>query len=182
MRPLPEAPTFPVYGLGEHFDGFRWLTLWQSPRALYLIDLGHGRPEAGPWISVQTVAKSPYVALTADSGVGPTGLEDAVTHAAIRLAELSSHDRDEAKRLIDDECARFDYDASQNRLRLLEGWLAAEVTIDAVTHPASFRQLNAAWAVVVDLTEVAVVVTGPTSQKMGQVQRANVSERIDQYM
>jgi hypothetical protein len=29
MRPLPEAPTFPVYGLGEHFDGFRWLTLWQ---------------------------------------------------------------------------------------------------------------------------------------------------------
>ncbi len=180
MRPLPEVPSFPVYGLDAHFDGFRWLTIWQSPRAPYLVDLGHGRPEDGPWISVQTVAKTPYVALTPDSGLGPTGLCDAVTHAATRLAELSSRDRGEVRQLLSDECANFDYDPSGAGVTFRGGWLADEVSIDGVSQPASVRRLDAAWAVVVDRPDVAVAITGPAP--MPQVQLADVSERIDEYV
>jgi hypothetical protein len=182
MRPLPEQPSFPVYGLDEQFHGFRWLTIWNSPRALYLVDLGHGRPEDGPWISVQTVAKTPYLALTPDSSIGPTGLHDAVTHAAIRLAELSSPYPPKVKRLLDDELARFDYDPTDNRLTLLDGWSADEVSIDGIVHRADSRRVDAAWATVVNLPGVAVAVTGPMSIAMRQIQLSEVSEQIDQYV
>jgi hypothetical protein len=35
---------------------------------------------------------------------------------------------------------------------------------------------------VVDLPDVAVVVAGPTPERIGQIQLANVSERIGQYL
>jgi hypothetical protein len=163
MRPVPEAPSFPVYGVDDQFQGLRWLTIWQSPRRLYLVDLGHGRPEDGRWISVQTVAKSPYIATTRDSGSGPTGLHDVATHAAIRLAELSSSDRTEVSRLMDTEYALLEYDPTLDRLNLLDGWEAAEVTIDGVGHECRVRRLDDAWAILVDLPDVAIVVTGPGS-------------------
>jgi hypothetical protein len=43
-------------------------------------------------------------------------------------------------------------------------------------------EVERSWAMVVDLPDVAVVVAGPTPERIGQVQLANVSERIGQYL
>jgi hypothetical protein len=109
----------------------------------------------------------------------PTGLHDAATHAAIRLAELSSSDRARVSRLMDNEYALLDYDPTLDRLNLLDGWEAAEVTIDGVGHECRVRRLDDAWAILVDLPDVAIVVTGPGS--LPQMRLVNVSDRIGQY-
>lgn len=162
---LPEYPSFPVYGLGEQFDGPRGLAMWNQPSNLYTVTLGHGLWETGPWVSVETVAKTPRVWIDAHNAFGPTGTHDAVFGAVFRLVEMGTAKRAQRRPMIADETAYLDADLRDAySLALLgPGWEEDELMVDGVAHRAFSRRKPEVWATIVDLDTVAVAVNGPAA-------------------
>lgn len=170
-----------MYGLGPKFDGFRWLIIWQASPPLYSISLGHGRPEAGEWVSVQTIKKLPPSANRFGVTVGPTGLSDAVSSAIMRLSELSVSDRNRLTRMMNDEYSMIDLYPDRGVSALAGVWETEELLTDGVPRVCYSRRLEKAWAVVLELEEVAVAVTGPASTASLDLEIVDVRSSLASY-
>jgi hypothetical protein len=94
MRPLPIPPAFPVYGLPDSFDGFRWLALWQREPSLREgeisdVMLGHGHPDQGHCLRVTTVLKAHERNVGDHGSIGAIGIEYTAQNAVIGMVEAT---------------------------------------------------------------------------------------------
>lgn len=165
MRPFPVPPRFPVFGLPESFRGFRWLALWQRQPSpwdgdISEVTLGHGHPDAGHWLRVTTVLKTPERDLGDHGWVGAIGFEYTAQNAVMGMVEasepfdpsMSTGSRRAAQPVsMDSEMARV---VETEGVVALVGWEPATVSIDAAVHAARVRRLESAWALVVDLPDL----------------------------
>lgn len=180
MYPLPGKPSFPVFGLGPQFDGFRWLIIWNDRQTLYTVTLGHGHPDSGSWIAVSTYLKTPKRQLSEDVATGPTGLNDAFFDAVTRLGEIGLADDERAKNaLLESELAYPDLDETAT---LGPEWSAQESVVDEETRQSKTRRVGGAWATLIDLPTVAIAVTGPDSMAATAWPITNVSASLDHYV
>ena len=177
LPPLPETPVFPVYGLGPRFDGFRWLTLWNDPRYLWTITLGHGHPEAGEYILVTTERES-HSADDRQAPVSPL-LWHVATVAAMSLTESAQGDRASRRAALDEEFANIELAGSG--AVVLHGWDESEMRADDTRVTAHTRTIGNSAATVVDLPPVAVMIQGPAARRHEWSQIVNVSQRLDDY-
>lgn len=179
MYPLPHQPAFPVFGLGDQFDGFRWLTIWNDRDDLYTVTLGHGHPEQGPWVSVTTVHKTPERRIDDDLSRGPTGYEDAWTDATIVLAEQAfPHDRHAAAAVVQHDMEPGTVEGPDD---LGPDWKPLPVTIDGSERTAMRRHLGEAWSYLVDLNQVAIGVNGSARNAETALVLADQTGNLDRY-
>lgn len=181
MFPLPQRPSFPVYGLGPHFDGLRWLIIWNDWERLHTVALGHGQPESGPWIAVSTYLKTAERRVDEHVTVGPGGFHDAVIDAVTCLAEMTHpNDSGASKALIDREGAAIWPDADYSTLG--GHWMPDTMTVDDQPCQARTCYDDGAWATLIDLPEVSVAVNGPASMADQTGALVNVVENLDDYV
>jgi hypothetical protein len=148
--------------------------MWNQPSRLYTVTLAHGLRETGPWISVETVAKTPRVWTDAHNASGPTGAHDAAFGAVFGLAQMATTTRSEHRKMFADETAHLDTDLRDGfSLALLgPGWEEDQLVVEGVAHLAFSRRTPQAWATITNLDTVAVAINGPTSM-------ASLGKRID---
>jgi hypothetical protein len=177
MAALPNEPSFPVYGLGDGFEGLRWLAIWQDVSRLWSITLGHNRPEDGPWISVETVHKTPRIMTSSDRGSGPTGFGDAALAAMIRLVETSALNAVERTAALRDASRRLSAEAFR-----LAGWDEVDVNLDGARVPAQFVSWPTSWAVLIDLPTVTIAASEPTGTEHHGCDLQDVTESLSRYL
>ena len=180
---LPESPTFPVYGLGDQFEGPRSLVMWNQPSRLYTVTLVHGLRETGPWISVETVAKTPRAWIDAHNASGPTGTHDAAFAAVFGLVQMATANRSEHRKMFADETADLDTDLRDGYSPALlgPGWEEDQLVVEGVARLAFSRRTPEAWATIADLDTVAVALNGPASMASLGTHIVDVRPTLDTY-
>jgi hypothetical protein len=161
MIDLPHEPDFAIFGLGSDYDGYRWLTLWNSPDRLYTVSLGHGHPEARVGIGVTTVSKTPERVVEDGSltSIGPTGFHDAMMDAVLSLAGLA-HPDDRAAQMMFIEQGGAGAEPGAGQSDLSPAWAPGTTHVDGQPQASWHRELNGAWAVLIDLPTASISMTG----------------------
>jgi hypothetical protein len=187
MRPLPIPPSFPVYGLPDRFEGFRWLALWQRELSpwegeISEVTLGHGHPDEGHWLGVTTVLKAHERRVGDGVSIGAIGVEYAAHNAVIGMVE-ATEPFDPSRpgglgALLDSEMARV---VEREGVVELVGWKTTTVSIDGMVHAARVRRLDRAWALVVDLPELVIAAFGPSAMASDHWELADVTGRVGVY-
>lgn len=178
MYSLPHPPAFPVFGLGDDFDGFRWLTIWNDREHLYTVTLGHGHPQQEPWVSVTTVHKTPERRIDEDLAHGPTGFEDAWMDATFVLAEHAFPNDRAAAAAIARDMSPGDVKGPDD---LGPEWEALTVTIDSTDCAAMQRRIGETWSYLADLEHVAVSVNGWGDRVASTRELVDQTGRLDRY-
>ena len=190
MRPLPLAPKFPVYGLPDSFEAFRWLALWQRidgpwDGEISEIDLGYGLPDEGASVRVFTMLKTPGRQMSEVASAGPIGVEYAASRAVIGMVEASygfvppgEAEFPDVHALFEPElCRVVEVDGSVEFV----GWERTALGIDGEAHAAHVRRIENAWALVVDLPTVVIGANGPASMTPESWDLVDVTARLSEY-
>lgn len=158
LPPLPGLPAFPVYGLAEAADEPRWLELWNAPRQLYSVDIGHGNPDfsSGPAAVVVTYATPPPESTAGVERNAPFGVEDAVLGALLYLwhASQSPDPTQPATRTASRDLLELSRDLNS------PAWAAIDVRVDGQLRAARALSRDALWVVGLDLGPLAIGVFG----------------------
>ena len=173
MFDLPETPSFPVYGLGDQFDGYRWLVVWNDRARLWTVTLGHGQPTANEVVFVSTFLKTPGL----PTG-GPTGYEDALAHAIHSLGNERGP-RWAANQL--NAVAWHGDDTSRAPRSLGPEWTSNEVIVDSAPVAAACLRAGHQFAMLIDLTLVVVAVTGPNDLMVIASSLNDMATRLSDY-
>jgi hypothetical protein len=185
MADLPARPQFPVYGLGPQFGGFRWLIMWNSPQRFYTVALGHGHPEPGPWLAVTTYLKSAEGRIDDERSSGPTGYQDALFEVLINLGEQARATGTSTGQWVTDGLNQTEWGSEDRRNRPADlglQWSTSEVVIDGQTYDAHTRHVNDRWATLVDLSTVAIAITGPDSMSDVATPLVNLGDTLESYV
>jgi hypothetical protein len=191
MRPLPLAPKFPVYGLPDSVEAFRWLALWQwtdgmTEGDIGEVSLGYGHPDEGPFVRMFTVLKRPRRQSSAVAAAGPIGVEFTASSAVVGMVENSHHFAPPTKAELRDARALFQpemrrvVESDDGSVELI-GWDRIALKIDGDAHVAHVRHIENAWALVVDLPTVVVGAHGPSSMTPQSWDLIDVTARLREY-
>jgi len=176
LPPLPDAPGFPVYGLGPKYDGLRWLALWNDPKRPWTITLGHGEPDSADCIYVTTQFRTTPDSRGETRGERPL-LFDAATDAVWYLVNATEANGQKRKPLAEREMALLELD--RDGQLTLRGWQPTTIFVDDRPFRSFTRTVGHATATVLEASPVAITVASRARQP--NVPLVEVSHRLIEY-
>jgi hypothetical protein len=151
IPPIPRPTGFPVYGLSDTFAGFQWVVLWDGPRGLTSVILGHGPRKVGGFVAVETFRKTPRQDFADGSYSFARGFGHAASTAQGNMPDPAGQETESAR----DTFAPIHSDADTGHADLID-WDHLDISIGEQTYPAAVQRTDSGWAMAIDLPDLAI--------------------------